>query len=249
MATSYGALCTDFYVNQKLATKLDLPSDRETVLHLFDRIRKSEPSMDRFRRYDGELALESPRTEAEYRWLALWSNHIRCGHVNPQSMKDAYRLHKLILELMPYHLSISPLDVDYLELLFGFDLECQANHDEIVADALLGNTPLADLLRMPHTQVLDMQPSLGISLGSTGDMQAYFEVKTRRKNRKGQSGRFREDPISILLTLRKYGPVREVGDLLKDFDLLAKHAETLTTERVVPNLLLPISRQIASSNA
>jgi hypothetical protein len=57
MATSFGALCTDFYVNQKLALKMDLPGERETVLHFFDRVKKSIPAMNRFRRYDGELAL------------------------------------------------------------------------------------------------------------------------------------------------------------------------------------------------
>ena len=51
MATSYGALCTDFYVNQKLALKMDLPSDRETILHLFDRVKKTVPNMNRFHRY------------------------------------------------------------------------------------------------------------------------------------------------------------------------------------------------------
>ena len=53
MATSYGALCTDFYINQKLALKMDLPSDRETILHFFDLVRREMPSMHRFRRYDG----------------------------------------------------------------------------------------------------------------------------------------------------------------------------------------------------
>ena len=37
MATSFGALCTDFYINQKVGLKMDLPADRETILHLFDR--------------------------------------------------------------------------------------------------------------------------------------------------------------------------------------------------------------------
>ena len=39
MTTSYGALCSDFYINQKFALKMDLPTARETVLDLFDRIR------------------------------------------------------------------------------------------------------------------------------------------------------------------------------------------------------------------
>src|SRR5690606_3909823 len=123
-------------INGTLGLKLDLPNDRETLLHLFDRVRKSQPEMNRLKRYEGELALESarPTQESEYRWLALRRNNIRTGHVNPRSMAKGYELQRLVLELSPYHLSISPLDVSFVELLFGFDLECKANHDEVVYD-------------------------------------------------------------------------------------------------------------------
>jgi len=248
MATSYAALCTDFYVNQKLTMKMELPADRETILHMFDRVRKSVPGMDRFRRYEGELSLESSRRDPEYRWLSVWGNDVRTGHVNPESMEEAYELHRLVLETAPYHLTISPLDVDHLELMFGFDLECRSNHDEVVADALFTNTPMADLLHMPESHVLEMQPAFGMSLTESGDLQAYFEVKTRRKNRRGRSGRYRNDPISVLLTLRRYGSVREVGELTDLFNELAARGEALLNERLVPSLLLPISRQITSSS-
>ena len=79
MTTTYGVLCSDFYVNQKLALKLDLPTGRETVLSMFDRVRRELPMMDRFRRYDGELALESPEADSEYSWLALRQTSIRSG--------------------------------------------------------------------------------------------------------------------------------------------------------------------------
>ena len=118
----------------------------------------------------------------------------------------------------------------------------------MVADALFASTPLADLLRMPQTRVLELQPAFGIALSADGDLQAHFEVKTRRKSRRGRSGRYRDDPISIVLTVRHYGPVGEVGDLMTVFDDLAQRAEVLVTERLVPNLLLPISRQITSSS-
>ncbi len=65
MGTEFGVLCSDFYVNQKLALKMDLPTERDTLLHFFDQIRKSHPDMTRFRRYDGELSLESSKREAE----------------------------------------------------------------------------------------------------------------------------------------------------------------------------------------
>jgi len=248
MATSFGALCNDFYVNQKLALKMDLPADRETILHLLDQVRKAVPSMDRFRRYEGEYALESARRDAEYRWLALRQTSIRSGHVNPTSMTEAYRLHRLVYELAPYHLTISPLDVDYLELLFGFDLECKANHDAIVFDALFAQSPVGNLLRSQESQILDVQPIFGMNLTDKGNMQAYFEVRTRTKSRRGKpSGRSRREPISIFLTLRRYGPIHNIEELTEIFDTLTHHAETLATERLVPHLLTPIAQRITSS--
>ncbi len=252
MATSYGALSTDFYINAKLAVKMDMPSERETVLHFFDRVRKSVPSMSKFRRYDGELALESSRSEQEYRWLALRRNCLRTGHVNPDSMRDAGAYHKLMLELAPFHLTLSPLDIDYLEVLFGFDLECEQDHDDVVHQALLAETPLGDLLRSgPGTgvsKVLDVQPVLGVQLDDAGKTQAYYEVKTRPRNRRGKASRNGE-PISLFLTVRRYGPVDDLGDLGGWFDGLSQTCDTLCTDQLVPNLLTPIARLITSGSA
>ena len=51
MGDSYKALCSDFYINQKLTVKMDLPRSRETVLEFFERVRKQFPQMNQFRRY------------------------------------------------------------------------------------------------------------------------------------------------------------------------------------------------------
>ena len=247
MTTSFGALCTDFYINQELSLKMDLPGERETVLGMFDRVRTELPSMERFHRYTDELALESPRVEGEYRWLAMRRQSIRTGHVNPPDFTEAYRLHRLILQTAPYFLSISPLDVDCLELLFGFDLECKANQHEIVHEALVANSPLAELLNYDEAKALDVQPVIGMALSSKCDVQAFFEVKTRTTHAQVRRNRYRTEPISIFLTIRRYGTIKEPDELLKIFDELAKHAEHLAQEKVVPNLLMPVNRAIINS--
>jgi len=256
MATSFGALCSDFYVNHTVNLKMDLPGDRETILHLFDQVRKRVPSMDKFRRFEDELALESTRREAEYRWLALRHNSIRTGHVNPQSMQQAYDYHRMILQIAPYHLSLSALDIDYLELMFGFDLECTENHDEVVYEALLRDSAVHDLLGPAGSSVagdggkiLDVQPAFGMALNQRGDLQAYFEVKTRTRGRRGQTRQSREEPISVVLSIRQYGPVDAINSLHKAFDQMKDQAEHLATERLVPHLLTPIARHITSSSA
>ena len=249
MATSFGALCTDFYVNQKLSLKMDLPSERESVLHYFDRVRKTVPAMKRFRRYADELALESSRREAEYSWLALRRNSIRSGHVNPDTMEHAHKLHRLVLQTSPYHLTLSPLDVDYLELMYGFDLECSGNHDELVYEALFADTPLGKLLDVPNAKVLDVQPVLGLSLDDAGTTQAYFEAKTRPRSRRGSSKAYRGEPISLMLSLRRYGPIDHVDDLAPLYDEMVQKADALATERFIPDLLTPIARLITSSSS
>jgi hypothetical protein len=280
MATSYGALCTDFYVNQTLAVKMDLPYDRETIMHLFDRVRKSRPEMDRFRRYDDELALESSRREDEYTWLAMRQNSVRTGHVNPESMEQAYAFHRMVLETVPFYLTISPLDIDYYELLFGYDLECQGNHDEVVYEALFSRGPIGDLLEEPLPgcndgegsgegetgevdgesageaggesgggRLIDVQPIFRATLNHTGDLQACFEVKTRERSRKGSASRTRDEPLSIYLSIRKFGPIDNVEELAPMIDELGRKCELLASERLIPHLLTPIARQITSSNA
>ena len=52
MLNPYASFCEDFYVNMRLGSQLTFPHNRETVLHLFERVQKSYPSMTRFRKAD-----------------------------------------------------------------------------------------------------------------------------------------------------------------------------------------------------
>jgi hypothetical protein len=249
MATSFGALCTDFSVTHKLSLKMDLPGDRETILHLMDRVRKSLPAMEQFRPYENELVLESSRRDDEYRCLALQRRSIRTSFYNPPTMKKAYDFHRLLMELAPFHLTISPLDVDCVDLTFSFDLECKGNHDEVVYDALYADSPLRDLLRIEGVKVLDVQPYFSFALGKDGQVQAFFEVKTRNRTRRGNSSRYRHEPIGLFLTVRRFGPMKSVEELQTNIGELAHVAEALAAEKFVPMLLTPIARQITSSSA
>lgn len=245
MATSFGALCTDFYINQKIALKMDLPADRETVLHLFDRVRGELSDMSRFKRFSDELALESPRRDGAYRWLALRQNSIRSGTVNPETMDQGYELHELIMRLAPFFLSISALDVRGVELNFGFDLECKANHHAIVADALMPpGSPLGSLIDVPNAQPLDVQPIVGLNLDPRKGIRAYFEVKSRTTPGQVRADRYRTEPISVVLTLRQSGPIEQVEQLPTILADLRERGEWLAQEKLVPNLVSPISRAI-----
>jgi len=244
MPDSYRVLCSDFYINQKLNVKLDLPRSRDTALDLFERLRRQFPEMSSFRRHKDELALESPARDVPHRWAAVRSNNIRSGVVNPENEEQAFGLHRSILEVAPYFLSISPLDIEYLELLYGFDLAATGSHDRIVADALLAGSPLAALADLPGGQLVEFQPLLGALLNDTGDIEAHFEVKTRSGQREGSA----TEPISVYLTLRRYEPVRDVAELSERFEELAEKGQQIVADRVVPGLLQPIKDSIVSGN-
>ena len=247
MATSYGAICTDFYVNLTLSVKMDLPEDRGMVMEFCDRVRNDLPDMSRFQRFEDELALESRRHEGEYRWLALRQNCVRCGHVNPESFDDAYRLHRLILQLAPFYLSINPLDLDSLELTFGFDLECKANHHQIVHEALLGGSPLGGLLDYAGASPIDVQPALGMMISGPPELHAFVEVKTRTPARHVRRGRYRSEPISVFVTMRHMGSLESVDQLPTLFESMHEQLDALAQEKVVGELLMPISRAILNS--
>jgi hypothetical protein len=221
--STFTAFCSDFYVNQKLALKLDLPERRETVLDLFDRVRRTFPRLSTFQRYDGEVALESDSSEREWQWVALRQTTIRSGHVNPATLADSYNFHKALLEVAPYFLSISPLDVDMLEVVFGFDFETEHDRDEVVFDALLEGTRLAGLVDRDTERIADAQPSLAISLGG-----------------RGVAGERGGDPISVFLTVRRFGPLASLDELKSAFGAVVGHAEILAENRVIPHVVVPI---------
>jgi hypothetical protein len=247
MASSYGALCSDFYVNTKLGLKMDLPEERQTVLDLFERIKKENPLMNRLRRYRGEFALESGEDEGKTQWLALRRNTIRAGIVNPPEVDDAGKIHRSIFAVAPYFLSMTALDIDYLEVLFGFDFEADGNHNKIVYDALYAGTPLGAMIDPDATPPLDIQPFLGVGLNESMELQAYFEVKTRTTARQIRQGDFGDEPISVYLTLRQYSPVDNIDELPAAYDALVNEAERLAHTRVIPGLIAPLREAIASA--
>lgn len=257
MSASYAALCSGYFVNQKLTTRMDLPLRREAVLDLFERVRREFPRLDRFRRYRdpsggvGELALETTSKEPHDIWLALRRTSVRGGYSDPGSADEAYKFHKSCLDLAPFYLSINPLDVESLEVMVGLDLDAAGNHNEIVREALLAGSPLSRLVEASgDAPLIDLQPVVGFALSDRADVQAYVEVKTRTGTREVRAGRHPEAPITVLVSARRSGSFVGSGarDLGSVFDHLAGEVERLIEERVIPNVIHPLRQAISSGS-
>ena len=118
----YSCDADDFYVNVNLNTEMELPTNRDTVLHFFEQMKKAFPELRNFyTRENGDLVLEGDKEQGRYRWLAIEPRRLCSGHVNPETLEDAYRQHEMVLDLAPHLLTISLLDCEALDVMYGFD--------------------------------------------------------------------------------------------------------------------------------
>lgn len=246
MAAQYSALCSEFFVNQRLTLRMDLPHEREALLSLFDRVRRQRPRLAHLRRFEAEVVLESDSDLSPYEWLSVRRTSIRSGVESPDSLADAYELHAMVLELAPYFMSISPLDVEALELMFGFDLEVESNRNEVVFEALFGDSPMAALVDLDREHVIDCQPYLAVALDERSETQAIVDLKTRVTQHELRSGRFHNSPITLYTRVRYTGGVGSIEELPQLTNVLAEHLERFAEERVIPRIIKPIREVILS---
>jgi hypothetical protein len=231
----------------RLGSQMALPHNRETLLHLFERVQKTYPGMTRFRKNDnGEFNLEEDRSSHSYRWVSLEPRRLSSGHVNPPSIEQSMGVHTMLLEAAPHHLGISPIEIDYLDVLFGFDLAFGGNHDEIIAESLLAECPLTCLTEEPGARAVDIQPSVTVSLSDDCRLQARIDVVTRTNSYQVRTGDYNDDVISVYLIVRRYWGDRPKDPLEELFQQMAKRADALCASYIVPRILRPISTAIAS---
>jgi tetratricopeptide (TPR) repeat protein len=70
-------------------------------------------------------------------------------------LAEALKQHEIALELAHYALSISPLDCESLNVMFGFDFTYRGNHNELLVEAL----GLAPALGMPTSTSVGNAPA------------------------------------------------------------------------------------------
>jgi hypothetical protein len=242
-------MADEAYASTRLFLKLDLPLERNTVLHFFEQIRKAFPSMRRFHRRDnGTLVLEeAARTGPSRRWVRLDPGSLRFGHYAPQADDDIRRLGDVVLEQAPYHLTLSEIDFNHMETLYGFDLEFRGNHDQLLAEVFWSEHPLGGLLGAEGVRhVIDAQPYLGVSLTPQCDLQAYFEVKSRTGTYEVRTEEYESQSISVLLTVRKYWGYGGAQDLVGAYHEMLDAADSLAEEKAKPLLINPLAHAIAS---
>ena len=242
----YSSLCDDFYVNMNLGTEMDLPTNRETVLHFFERIQKQYPTMRNFYcRERGDFVLEEDKERGQYRWATIEQRRVCSGHVNPPTIEEAVEQHKLVLDLAPYMLSVSPLDCEALDLLFGFDFTYRGNHNQLVAEALGVSPALEKMAELPGGGIISYEPSMTLALDEECRMACRLSIETRTTMYHIRTGDFPEDQLSVYLTARQYGSLGPDSTFVNAIENLTRICTELVDGFVVENILQPLARAIA----
>ena len=237
----------DFYVNLNLNTEMELPTARDTVLHYFEQMKKAFPDLRNFyTRESGDLVLEGDKDESSYRWLALEPRRLCSGLVNPNTLDEAYRQHEMVLELAPHLLTISVLDCEALDVMYGFDFNYEGNHDEVVAEALGVIPGLEALFDRGPARVINYEPTITLALEDTCRLQARLSIETRTNAYQVRTGEFGDDQISLYFTVRQYWGQGTEGTFLDAFRRQRTIGEEMLQTAIIPRIVRPLARAIAS---
>ena len=246
MANAYSSLCDDFYLDMFVNSELDLPGQSDTVLAFFERIQKQYPTLCRFnRRENNEYCLEEDKSSGQYRWVSLEADRVGSGIVNPSEFSEVYTQDKFILELIPYMLGISHLDVDCLDVTMAMDFYCVGDHDQIIAEAL-NSSAFNCLGDLGGAKAIDYSPSIVIALTDDYRTQVRISLESRTSifdpDKPPQS---LDEAISLYFTVRQYPVGSGRFDTLKSFERQCRLAEELMAGRIVPSLVHPLINVIA----
>ena len=247
MMLEFDGVADDFFVNLNLQTTLALPDARETVLQFREAVQRDFPAMTSFyQRETGEYVLEGDREEGSYSWLELQTNRLTAGSFNPPSLDDALALHQWLLDRSVYFLGISGLDVECLDVLFGFNLDYRGNRDAIVASALLGDSPLAALVGEGAGGCVEFEPGIVVALDEDCYMQARLSLETRSSSYQVRTGQYDDEPISVYFTVRRYPTPGQVINMTESLADQAAACQDLVTRVVIPQVVHPIALAIAA---
>ncbi|GIW92361.1 MAG: hypothetical protein KatS3mg110_0402 [Pirellulaceae bacterium] len=243
---AYRELSDEYYVNMHLNTEMELSSDRETLLHFFDQLRKLYPSMRNFYNRDRqELILEEDRERPGYRWASLEPRRVCSGYVNPPAVEDALAQHRQVLECVPYLLSISGLDCESLTLVYGFDFTYRGNHNQLLAEAL-GLIPAFDRISFhPELVLTGYEPALQFSLDRSCRTHCRISFETRTTAQHIKTGEYPDEQLSVYVAVRRFGSLDTSEQFVDVLEALAAWGNEVLDNYVVDSILRPLYETIA----
>jgi hypothetical protein len=244
--SEYSSLSDDFYINVVLSTEMDLPYQRESLLHFFEQVQRRFPRLQNFQcRERSEFVLEEDKDQGAYRWVSVEQRRVNSGVVNPTSIEEGMQQHRIVLELAPFALSASPLDCESLSVSYGFDFTFAGNQNALITEAIGLPPAFERLLELPNGEVLCNEPSIQLAIDDECRTQVRVHFETRTTAYHVRSGEYPEEQLSVYLTVRRYDSLLPGESFVAEFDRLAKIGKELVDGYLIDNVLRPLQRTIA----
>jgi hypothetical protein len=242
----YNSLCDDFYVNLNLSTEMELPSNRDTVLHFFELLQKKYPGMSNFYSRDrADFVLEEDKFSGSYRWATIEQKRVSSGYVNPPTFQEATQQHLDVLESIPYSLSVSPLDCESLNLMYGFDFNYRGNQHELLAE-VFGMSPAFEKLReTSNSRLLAFDPMIQLALDDDCRTQCRLNIESRTSAYHVRTCEYPDEQMTVYLTVRRYGSLDLGETYATAFEQLIKYGEDLMDSHIIEHVLVPLRQAIA----
>ncbi|MHC4179625.1 MAG: hypothetical protein ACYSWU_19100, partial [Planctomycetota bacterium] len=193
----------------------------------------------------GDFVLEEDKDKGNYRWCTIEPRRVCSGQVNPETIEGAMEQHRLVLELAPYMLSVSPLDCEALDLLYGFDFTYRGNHNQLVTEALGVSPAMERVLDIPGSTVINHEPSLTIALDEDCRAQFRLSVETRTNAYQVRTGDFPEEQLSVYVTARQYGSLGPDKTFVETLERLGELCGEMIENHVIEHVLDPLARTIS----
>jgi hypothetical protein len=160
---------------------------------------------------------------------------------------DALDQHRLVLELAPYMLSLSPIDCEAIDLLFGFDFTYRGNHNQLVAEVLGVSPALEKMLYVPNATVVSCEPTITLALDEDCRMQCRLSIENRTNAYQIRTGEFPEEQLSVYVTARRYGGLGTDQTYVQVLEQLKTVCSEMVDNYVAENILQPLARAIAAN--
>jgi hypothetical protein len=121
----YASLCDDFGAYVYLSTKNGPPNSQNRSSISLIPCKRAFPVLTDFDHRDsGDYVLEEDREQGSHRWVTLETRRLCAGYLNPPSLDAADQFHEHVLETAPYHLDLSGLDCEALDVAFMRSTSC-----------------------------------------------------------------------------------------------------------------------------
>jgi hypothetical protein len=226
---------------------MKLSLDRATMVAFVERMQRLYPTLVNFHQDQrhGESTLEENRTGRSYRWLSLETSRLASGYLSPPEPADAYKFNLAVLETIPHYLAVTTVDLDYIDVLWGFDFECKTNHHELIAEALLGESPFGKLLEGSGVKAANYEVSTTVTLSEDARTQARVWVEPRTSASQIRSGDFAEESLSVYVILRQFAGGKKLPELHEIQAQQIEIGEKFIDEHVIGKFLSPIRAAIA----